>query len=73
MPHIEERKYEHELVGGRIVSRQRVYQLQNRDKFNDYRKSWREDNRERIAEYNKTWRKNKKLAAKVELTDAETF
>ena len=73
MPHIDGRKHEHDIGDGRIVSRQRVYQIENKDKFNDYRKLWREANKGHIAEYNKTWRKNNSLIDEVDFGDAEKF
>ena len=73
MAHIEGRKYEKQTADGNIVSYQRICQIKNRDKFNDYRKTWREANKDKIAEYNKAWRKNNRLASEMELSDAEKF
>lgn len=60
MVHIKDRKYEYETEDGRIVSRQRLYQIKNRKKFNEYRKAWREENRDKVNAYNKKWRDSKK-------------
>lgn len=50
-----DKQYKYEIDKGRIVSRQRIHQLNNPEQFKALQKRYRDKNKEKIAEQQKQW------------------